>query len=81
MNKTLRKSQQMKKLSKKDPLHRIKSFSKINFYEAPGKGFLLTIMPEKLLSQVNVINHIPPSKESILSWTKNILEGTAQSTS
>jgi hypothetical protein len=81
MNKTLRKSQQMKKLSKKDPLHRIKSFSKFNFYEAPGKGFLPTIMPEKLLSQVNVINHIPPSKESILSWTKNILEGTAQSTS
>jgi len=72
MNKTLRKTQQMKKLSKKDPLHRIKSFPKINFYEAPGRGSLPAIMPKKLLSQVNVINHIPPSKESILSWTNNV---------
>jgi len=72
MNKTLRKTQQMKKLFKKDLLHRIKSFSKINFYEAPKRGSLPAKMPKKLLSQVNVINHIPPSKESIQSWTNNV---------
>jgi len=53
-------------------LHRIKSFSKINFYEAPKRGSLPAKMPKKLLSQVNVINHIPPSKESIQSWTNNV---------
>ena len=36
-------------------------------------------MPEKLLSQIDVTYHIPSSKESILSWTNNVLEGTTES--
>jgi hypothetical protein len=35
----------MKKLSKKDPLHRIKGFPEIYFYEAPGRSSLPAIMP------------------------------------
>ena len=66
----------MKKLSEKDPLHQIKGFPEIYFYEAPGKGSLPTIMPKELLSQVNVIDHIPPFKESILSRVNDTLKGT-----
>jgi hypothetical protein len=36
-------------------------------------------MPEKLLSQIDVTYHIPSSKESILNWTNNVLEGTTES--
>jgi len=36
-------------------------------------------MPEKLFSQIDVIYHIPSSKESILSWTDNVLEGMTES--
>jgi hypothetical protein len=50
MNKMVGESQKMKMLSEKDPLHRIKGFPKIYFYEAPRRGFLPAIMPEELLS-------------------------------
>jgi hypothetical protein len=79
MDKTLRETQQMKKLYEKRPLHRIKGFPEIKFYEASWGGFLPAIIPEKLLSQIDVTYHIPSSKESILSWTNNVLEGTAES--
>jgi hypothetical protein len=36
-------------------------------------------MPKKFLCQVDVIYHIPPSNESILNWTNNVLKGMAQS--
>jgi hypothetical protein len=73
-------TQKMKKLSEKDPLHRIKGFPEIYFYEAPGRGSLPAIMHEELLGQVNVIDHIPPSKEIILNRTNNVFQGTTQST-
>jgi hypothetical protein len=79
MDKTLRETQQMNKLYEKRPLHQIKGFLEINFYEASWGGSLLAIMPEKLLSQIDVIYYIPSSKESILSWTDNVLEGTTES--
>jgi hypothetical protein len=48
MDKTLRETQQMNKLSEKRPLHQIKGFLEINFYEASWGGSLLAIMPETL---------------------------------
>jgi len=71
----------MENLSKKRSLHRVKSFTEIDFDEAPRRGSLPAVMPEKFLCQVDVIYHIPPSKESILSWTNNVLKGMAQSSS
>jgi len=62
----------MKKLYEKDSLHRIKGFFEIYFYKALGRGSLPAIMLEELLGQFNVIDHIPPSKESILSQTNNV---------
>jgi hypothetical protein len=67
MDKALGETQQMKKISEKWPLHRIKCFPEINFDEVPGGGPLPTILLEKLLCQIDIINHIPPTKESILS--------------
>ena len=69
----------MNKLSEKKPLHRIKGFLEINFYEASLGGSLPAIMPEKLLSHIDVIYYIPSFKKSILNWIDNVFEGMAES--
>jgi hypothetical protein len=76
MNKYLREAQQMKKSFEKGPLHRIKSILEVNFDKASGGGSRSTILPEQLLCQINVINHVSPTKEGVLSWINNALDGT-----
>jgi hypothetical protein len=63
---------------KKKPLDRIKCFLEINLDGAVMGYMFMSISPQELLHEVNIICHESPSKKSILRKADNIIKHMSQ---
>jgi len=78
MNKPCREPQELKEIMKKRPLDRIKCFLEINLDGAARGYTLMSISPQELLHEVNIICHESPFKKSVLRRADNIIEHMSQ---
>jgi hypothetical protein len=68
-------------MPKERPLHIIKSLLELNLDDASRRGPLPSILPKKFLQEIDIINHVSLTQESILHRTNYTLKNISNTTS